>query len=52
VGASDSELFLRTPQLRPSPEGEGRLKDQSRSSSLMPVFDRVFASTRLTITAQ
>ena len=32
--------------------GTGAPLDQSRKSSLIPVFERVFSSTRFTITAQ
>ncbi|POR53153.1 hypothetical protein CYD53_104128 [Bosea psychrotolerans] len=37
---------------RDKPENDGKGCDQSRSNSLMPVFERVWASTVLTMTAQ
>jgi hypothetical protein len=36
----------------PRKEAGPGARDQSRSSSLMPVLERVFSSTRFTITAQ
>ena len=54
------QIFLATSRLRvnnktlpkPLPLAGGACQDQSRSRSLMLVFERVCASTRLTITAQ